>query len=169
MKRITISVSDEFAVELAAFMESDHYENRSEAIRDLARLSLEQARIDHSVAGDCVAILSYVFSRHTRELPKRLTNAHHERHNLQVATMRVPLDHENCLEVAVLRGTAAAVTVFAKTVIAERGVTQGRVSLIPVAIDMAAHHHGSSCTDTLTCIRRTNRTHRLGPCQGGDK
>ncbi|HEY1783614.1 MAG TPA: ribbon-helix-helix protein, CopG family [Roseiarcus sp.] len=46
MERITISVSDEFAAELAAFMERERYDNRSEAVRDLARLGLNRARID---------------------------------------------------------------------------------------------------------------------------
>ena len=77
MERITISVSEDFAAELAAFMERNGYENRSEAVRDLARLGLNQAQNDSALGSDCVATLSYVFSHHTRELPKRLTNAHH--------------------------------------------------------------------------------------------
>jgi metal-responsive CopG/Arc/MetJ family transcriptional regulator len=51
MERLTISVSNEFAAELAAFMESYKYENRSEAVRDLARLGLKRARIDHRTRG----------------------------------------------------------------------------------------------------------------------
>jgi CopG family nickel-responsive transcriptional regulator len=142
VERITISVSDEFATELAAFMESERYDNRSEAVRDLARLGLDRARIDRSISGDCVATLSYVFSHHTRELARRLTDAHHEHHGHQVATMHVHLDHDNCLEVAVLRGDAAEVREFAKTIIAERGVTHGQVSFVPVSIDATAHAHG---------------------------
>jgi CopG family transcriptional regulator, nickel-responsive regulator len=142
VERITISVSDQFAAELAAFMESEHYDNRSEAVRDLARLGLKRARADHGIAGDCVATLSYVFDHHTRELPKRLTDAQHAQHDLHVATMHVHLDHDSCLEVAVLRGEAASVREFARTVIAERGVTHGEVSFVPVTIDTGAHHHG---------------------------
>ena len=135
MERITISVSDEFAADLAAFMEGNHYDNRSEAVRDLARMGLTQARSERGIAGDCVATLSYVFSHHTRELSKRLTDANHAHHNLHVATMHVHLDHDNCLEVAVLRGKAATVRDFANAVVAERGVTYGQVSLVPVVID----------------------------------
>jgi CopG family nickel-responsive transcriptional regulator len=141
MERVTISVSDEFAAELAAFMEDYHYDNRSEALRDLARLGLEKARIDHSVEGQCVATLSYVFNHHTRELAKRLTDAHHDHHDLQVATMHVHLDHDNCLEVAVLRGGAAAVRDFSKAVIAERSVKYGQVSFVPVEMENEAHTH----------------------------
>ena len=141
MERITISVSDEFAAELTAFMEREKYGNRSEAVRDLARLGLKQARMSDDNVGQCVATLSYVFNHHARELPKRLTDAHHAHHDLQVAAMHVHLDHEHCLEVAVLRGDAAHVRNFARGVIAERGVMHGEVSIVPASIDHATHHH----------------------------
>ncbi|HLH97358.1 MAG TPA: nickel-responsive transcriptional regulator NikR [Xanthobacteraceae bacterium] len=143
MERVTISVSEEFAAELAAFMRRNGYENRSEAVRDLARLGLNQARNEEALGSDCVATFSYVFGHDTRELAKRLTNTHHAHHDFQIATLHVHLDHDSCLEVAVLRGKVAAVKDFANSVIAERGVTYGTVSLIPVAVDTAAHAHGS--------------------------
>jgi len=141
MERVTISMSDEFAAELAAYVKSYSYENRSEAVRDLARLGLERARIDHGMTGQCVATLTYVFNHHTRELSRRLTDTHHTHHDLQVATMHVHLDHENCLEVAVLRGEASAVREFSKVVIAERGVKYGQVSVVPVSIQAESHSH----------------------------
>jgi CopG family nickel-responsive transcriptional regulator len=141
MERVTISMSDEFAAELAAFVKGHSYENRSEAVRDLARLGLERARIDDGATGQCVATLTYVFNHHTRELSRRLTDAHHLHHDLQVATMHIHLDHENCLEVAVLHGEASVVREFSKAVIAERGVKYGQVSFVPVAIEAEAHSH----------------------------
>ena len=144
MERVTISMSDEFAAELADFMAANHYDNRSEAVRDLARRGLRQAQLIDSAAGECIATLSYVFNHHTRELAKRLTDTHHAHHELQVATMHVHLDHENCLELAVLRGNASVVREFSKAVIAERGVTHGQVSFIPVMTETEGHrhHHG---------------------------
>jgi len=147
MERVTISMSDEFAAELADFVQGYRYDNRSEAVRDLARLGLERARIDHSMTGQCVATLSYVFNHHTRDLSKRLTDAHHDRHQLHIATMHVHLDHENCLEIAVLRGDAAAVREFSKSVIAERGVTHGQVSFVPITISDEEHAHGDAGRD----------------------
>ena len=52
MERVTISMSDEFAAEIGAFMKGYSYDNRSEAVRDLARLGLKGAQIDHGMAGD---------------------------------------------------------------------------------------------------------------------
>jgi CopG family nickel-responsive transcriptional regulator len=141
MERVTISMPDDFATELAEFMSDNHYENRSEAVRDLARLGLKQSRIDRGVAGPCIATLSYIYDHHTRELPKRLTDAHHAHHGLQVATMHVHLDADSCLEVAVLRGDACAIRDFSKTVIAERGVTYGQVSFAPMATPAETHDH----------------------------
>jgi CopG family nickel-responsive transcriptional regulator len=142
MERVTISMSDEFAAELAAFAKSYSYENRSEAIRDLARLGLKQSRIDHTMTGQCVATLAYVFNHHTRELSRRLTETHHAHHDVQVATLHIHLDHDNCLEVAVLRGDASVVREFSKAVIAERGVKYGQVNFVPVSIDAETHAHG---------------------------
>ena len=141
MERVTISMSDEFAAELAAFVETHRYENRSEALRDLARLGFERARIDNNLNGTCFATLSYLYNHQTRDLAKRLTDTHHAHHELHVATMHVHLDHASCLEVAVLRGDAAAVRDFSKAVIAERGVTHGHVSLVPVVLQTEAHAH----------------------------
>jgi CopG family nickel-responsive transcriptional regulator len=55
--------------------------------------------------------------------------------------MHVHLDHDNCLEVAVLRGAAAAVREFSKAVIAERNVKYGQVSFVPVEMENEAHAH----------------------------
>jgi CopG family nickel-responsive transcriptional regulator len=62
MERLTISVSEEFAEELAALMQNQCYDNRSEAVRDLARIRPKQATIQGNMAGECVATLSYVYN-----------------------------------------------------------------------------------------------------------
>ena len=129
MERLTISMSDEFASELALFMATNHYDNRSEAVRDLARRGLRQARLHDGVTGECVATLSYVFDHHTRELAKRLTDTHHAHHELQVATMHVHLDHDNCLEVLVVKGKAGAVKKIADALISTKGVKHGRLTI----------------------------------------
>lgn len=146
MERITISVSDDFTEELTHFMAANGYENRSEAIRDLARAGLEKAQARGGGSGQCLATLTYVFNHHTRKLSRRLTEAHHGRHDLEVATLHVHLDHDNCLEVAVLRGEVEEVRTFANALIAERGVLHGHISFVPVEVNAAdhAHDHGGS-------------------------
>jgi CopG family nickel-responsive transcriptional regulator len=141
MQRVTMSMSDEFAGELDVFMRENGYENRSEALRDLARGGLDRARTEHSESGQCLAALVYIFDHGTREIPKRLAESYHTHHELSVATMHVHLDHDNCLEVAVLRGQTHAVKEFSQNVMAQRGVRHGRVTYVPVDVIDAEHKH----------------------------
>jgi CopG family nickel-responsive transcriptional regulator len=141
MQRVTITVDDDLATELDQFMAARGYANRSEAIRDLVRGSIQHAAIEAATGKDCVATLSYVFDHDVRDLPKRLTREFHDHHDLAQATLHVHLDHQSCLEVTVLRGHASEVKAFADHVIAERGVRHGHVAFIPFT--PAGHHaHG---------------------------
>jgi CopG family nickel-responsive transcriptional regulator len=144
MQRVTISMADEFADELDTFMRENGYENRSEALRDLARAGLDRARSENAVTGQCLAALIYVYDHSVREIPKRLTQTYHDHHDLSVAMLHVHLDHDNCLEVGVLRGDSMAVKKFARGVIAERGVQHGQIAFIPVDIEEARHPHNGS-------------------------
>jgi len=141
MQRFTMTMSDEFADELGAFMAANGYANRSEAMRDLARIGLDQAKTEMPSSAQSLATLVYVFDHETREIPKRLAQAYHGHHDLSVATLHVHLDHDNCLEVAVLRGRTDSVRQFAQGVIAERGVRHGRVTFVPVDVVEAKHSH----------------------------
>jgi len=141
MQRFTMTMSDQFAEELAVFMAANGYENRSEAMRDLARAGLDQSKTEGSPSGQCLATLVYIFDHATREIPKRLAQTYHGHHELSVATLHVHLDHDNCLEVAVLRGDTNAVKDFSQSVIAERGVRHGRVTFVPVDVIDAEHSH----------------------------
>lgn len=143
MERITISLDAELAAEFDRLIAERGYQNRSEAVRDVLRAHLENARRQRGEATHCVANLSYVYNHHERDLAERLTALQHGQHDLTVATMHAHLDHENCLESVVLRGPTASVRRFADALIAERGVRHGQLNLIDVEVDSgAAHGHG---------------------------
>jgi CopG family transcriptional regulator, nickel-responsive regulator len=143
MQRVTITVDDELLSALDRIIATRGYQNRSEAIRDLARAGIAQATEETTAGRECVAALVYVFDHEGRELAKRVTRSFHDRHDLSLATVHVHLDHESCLEVAVLRGSTREVQHFADHVISERGVRHGRVVTIPVQFEHQKHAHGS--------------------------
>jgi CopG family nickel-responsive transcriptional regulator len=142
MQRITITIDDALVDELDRLIKARGHQNRSEAVRDLVRAGLVATKSVASKSGECVASLAYVFDRKTRDLPKRLTNAFQDHHDLAVATMRVALDHDSCIEVSVLRGPTKRVEEFAENVIAQRGVRHGRFAVIPADIETGRHAHG---------------------------
>jgi CopG family transcriptional regulator, nickel-responsive regulator len=110
----------------------------------VAAIPPQSRRLESGDAGECIATLTYIYNHHTRELSKRLTGAHHNRHDLHVATMHVHLEHDTCLEVAVLRGEAAAVRQFAQSLFAERGVKHGQVNFVPAGFETQTHTHGDT-------------------------
>jgi len=143
MERITISLDADLAAEFDRLIAERGYRNRSEAMRDVLRAHIEQARQQRGEATHCVASLSYVYNHHERDLAERLTALQHGRHDLTVATLHAHLDHENCLESVILRGPTAAVRDFSDALIAERGVRHGQLNLIDVELDSGrGHHHG---------------------------
>jgi len=141
MQRITVTLDDALVAALDRVVATRGYQNRSEAIRDLARAGISQA-LDGE-AGDSIGALVYVYNHETREMAKRLARAFHEHHDLSLASMHVHLDHANCLEVTLLRGKTRAVRRLADHVIAERGVRHGRLVLVPVAAARERHAHGA--------------------------
>jgi CopG family transcriptional regulator, nickel-responsive regulator len=143
MQRVTITIDDELDAELSRYMRARGYDNRSEALRDLARSGLQQAALEVAGTRPCVAALIYVYDHEARDLPKRLTRDFHDRHDLAQATLHMHLDHDNCMEVTVLKGRGAEVQEFANHIIAERGVRHGHVVYLP-AEGMHDHGHGAS-------------------------
>jgi len=142
MQRITITIDDELMDDLDRIIAARGYQNRSEAIRDMARAGIQQAA-QHAVdSGDCVAAVVYVYDHAARELAARLVRTFHDRHDLSQATLHLHLDHDSCMEVTVLRGPAREVQHCADRVIAERGVRHGRVVVIPVELREEVHGHG---------------------------
>ena len=122
-------------------MRSRGYTNRSEAVRDMIRKLLETEHLNSDSNGDCVASLSYIYNHHESDLANRITSTHHDHHNLTLSSVHVHMDHFNCLEVAILRGTIQNVTNFANQIIATRGVRHGKLFMVPVEIREEQHMH----------------------------
>ncbi len=145
MERFTVSLDGDLLAEFDRYIEGKGYENRSEAVRDILRERLRAEQLAPKAAvGDCVACLSYVYNHHERELPKRVMDAQHASHDLVRSTMHVHLDHDYCMEIAVLQGPTQAVHRFADALMAETGVMHGKLSAIPVDMHVAGgqgHKH----------------------------
>lgn len=149
MQRITISVEDSLAEDFERLLKEKHYKNRSEAFRDLVRHELAQRTIESS-SGDAVALVSYVYNHHSRQLSERMIEHQHTNGDMVVSALHVHVDPENCLEAVVLRGKTTQVRDFANSLIAETGVEHGQIHLIPRQADNEtaekSHHHSKTHT-----------------------
>jgi len=130
MHRVTITLDDDLMEKLDAIIAARGYQNRSEAIRDLARIGIQQTSAEASGA-HCVGAMVYTYDHAKRDLPRKLTESFHHHHELSRATMHVHLDHDQCLEVTILDGKASELQHFADHIFSERGVRYGRLVTIP--------------------------------------
>lgn len=142
MQRVTLTIDDALLAAIDAHGERHGYQNRSESVRDLLRAALggEGAPAAPVEAGHCHATLSYLYDHEKRELARRLTQVQHGHHDLAVASLHVHLDHDTCLEVAVLRGPTADVKALADSVTTQRGVRYGHLHILPEGEEKPAKH-----------------------------
>jgi CopG family nickel-responsive transcriptional regulator len=125
--RFGVSLPQVLIRQFDALITGKKYPNRSEAIRDLIRNAL----VEEAVAGDepMVGVLSLIYDHHKRELQDKLTELQHDHVEAIVSAMHVHLDHENCLEVVIIRGKAARIKQLADQMIATKGIKHGNLYL----------------------------------------
>lgn len=111
------------------------YTNRSEAFRDLIRNELVEQRWDRPNE-PVVGTVTLVYDHHVRLLNEKLTDMQHEHHQHILSTLHVHLDHDNCLEVLVVKGKAGLVKKIADALISTKGVKHGRLTITTTGVDV---------------------------------
>lgn len=125
LTRFGVSIDSDLLKKFDRLIADSGWGNRSEALRDLIRDRLveEQWSSDDEVVGT----VTMVYDHHVRELAERLTAVQHDHHNLVMSAIHVHLDHDNCLEVIIVKGTASEVRNLARHLIGARGVKHGEL------------------------------------------
>ncbi|MDF1553598.1 MAG: nickel-responsive transcriptional regulator NikR [Deferrisomatales bacterium] len=128
LTRFGISMGSALLGQFDQLIERKGYVNRSEAIRDLVRAALVE---DQWERGDeeTVGTVTIVYDHHTRDLAEKLTEHQHSHHDAIISALHVHLDHDHCLEVAVVRGSAEQVRRLADELIGTKGVKHGKLAM----------------------------------------
>ncbi|TFB08980.1 nickel-responsive transcriptional regulator NikR [Candidatus Atribacteria bacterium MT.SAG.1] len=125
--RFGVSLEKELLDKFDILIKEKKYPNRSEAIRDLIRENLVKREW---VEGKEVAgAITLVFNHHRRELMNTLTDIQHDFHQLIISGQHIHLDHDNCLEIIVVRGKPIEVKELADKLRATKGVKYGSLSI----------------------------------------
>jgi len=125
--RFGVSLEKELLDKFDRLTKEKKYPNRSEAIRDLIRENLVKREW---VEGKEVAgVITLVFDHHKRELVNTLTDVQHDFHILIISSQHIHLDHDNCLEIIVVRGKPTEVRELADKLRATKGVKYGSLSI----------------------------------------
>jgi len=127
LKRFSISLDEKLLEQFDNYIRPRGYSNRSEAVRDLIRKVLvnEEWAQDSEVVG----VVSIVYNHHQPQLQEKMTEIQHAYHHAITSSTHVHMDHDNCLEVTIVKGRASQVQALAEQMISLRGVKDGNLSM----------------------------------------
>lgn len=126
--RFGVSLDSDLLEKFDKLCDEKSYQTRSEAIRDLIRNMLVEKEWDEA-DGQMAGTLSLVYDHHQSGLSQRLTELQHDSHTLIMSTLHVHLDHDNCLEVIILKGDGKEIKELAHRLISTKGVKHGKLGL----------------------------------------
>ncbi|WP_027186029.1 nickel-responsive transcriptional regulator NikR [Desulfovibrio inopinatus] len=133
--RFGVSLNSELLEKFDKLCEDKSYQTRSEAIRDLIRgvlVQREWEETDKEIAG----VLSLVYDHHVSDLAQRLVEIQHDHHDIILTSMHIHLDHDNCLEVLILKGPGESMQKLSQKLISTRGVKYGKLTLATTGQDL---------------------------------
>ena len=128
LSRIGVAIDADLLRKFDALIAKRGYTNRSEAFLDMIRDELVEKAWE-SPDSPVIGTVTLVYDHHVRLLSEKLTSLQHDFHHHILSTMHVHLDHDNCLEVLVVKGKAAAVRKLAGALLSTKGVKHGRLTM----------------------------------------
>lgn len=124
--RFSVSIEQELLDRFLRIAKKRGWGNRSEALRNLIRDAM--VREEWEADAEIVGTITLVYDHHKRELSDKLTSIQHDHHDAVLSATHIHLDHDNCLEMIAVRGTATQVQKIADALIDTKGVKHGKLS-----------------------------------------
>jgi CopG family transcriptional regulator, nickel-responsive regulator len=135
LARIGIAITEDLLAEFDQLIAKRGYTNRSEAVRDLVRNELVN-EISGSPNAEIYGTITLIYDHHARLLLDKLNDLQHRHFAAIMSSVHVHLDHDNCLEVILVRGKSSLVQNLANSLIATKGVKHGRFTLTASGRDL---------------------------------
>ena len=132
LTRTTLAIDSDMLDKFDAWMGRHGYGNRSQAVRDLMKAALVQDEWADPMS-EVVGALSIVYD-HSHALAQELTDMQHEDFHAVLCSQHVHLDHDRCLEVILMRGTAGQLRRISDAIVATKGVIAGKLTLMSLTV-----------------------------------
>lgn len=126
--RFGVSLESELLKKFDSLIKSKGYSNRSEAFRDLIRQDLVDKEWD-SANGEVAGTITLIYDHHQRELVGKLMDLQHDFGKIIISSQHVHLDHNNCLEVIVVKGSPKDAQRLADSLKSVKGVKHVTLSM----------------------------------------
>ena len=135
VSRFSVSLPPRLLGQLDGMTKEKGYENRSQAIADMIRAQLVEHR-QKSGTAEIAGTITLVYDHHKQHVQATLTDIQHDHHNVIISTLHVHLDHDNCLEVLVVRGRADVIRKIADELTTAKGVKHGKLTVTTTGHDL---------------------------------
>jgi CopG family nickel-responsive transcriptional regulator len=129
MEKITrfgVSIEPDLLKKFDKIIKMEGYTNRSEAIRDLVRKNLIKEENKNPNA-ESIGTLTMIYDHHTGNLTNKLLDLQHDHTKEILSTIHIHIDHNNCLEVLVLKGKTGKIQKFADNIKSLKGIKHGEL------------------------------------------
>lgn len=133
--RFGVSLEKDIFSRLEEFIKQQGFESRSGAIAHLIRHVINEQKVKEEDAFVCSTIF-IVYDHHKRELVKQILDVQHDYHSIIISNVHIHLDHDNCLELIILKGQYAVVYELFREINGIRGLKLASLSpVIPITIE----------------------------------
>jgi len=132
IERVGVSLDKALLGQFDALIAGQGYANRSEAVRDLIRDRLSQEQLNDPAA-DAVAGIFLVYDHHSTALTNKLPHLQHDHVLNIVASTHIHLDHNNCLEIIIVKGKVQKIQMLADKMGSLKGVKLSKTNMISIA------------------------------------
>ncbi len=105
------------------------YSSRSEGIRDAIRSYIVDYEWMSREEGEKVGVITLIYDHHKRGLGNTLTDLQHKFLKLIESSLHVHIDHENCMEVVLVKGDAKDVKILVEKIMALKGVKHVKLTI----------------------------------------
>ena len=129
MEKITrfgVSIEPDLLKKFDKIIKKKGYANRSEAIRDIIRKNLITEKTEDPNT-EAIGTLTMIYDHHAGNLTNRLLDLQHHHHKEILTTTHIHVDHDNCLEVLVLKGKTGNIQKLADNIKSLKGIKHGEL------------------------------------------
>lgn len=119
--RFSVSLPASLLKEIDKRVVKKGYASRSELVRDLIRERMVEDKW-RNTRENVVGVLSISYDHHEKNLARKIMEAQHNRFVNVLCSTHVHLDHNNCLETIIIKGTPPEIEKISIQIAGLRGV-----------------------------------------------
>jgi len=125
LARFGVSLDEELLRALDGFVIENSLPNRSQAIRHLVEKNLVEKKwqCNQMVAGAVVL----VYDHHKGDITTKSNDIQHEYFDVILSSQHFHLNHDNCLEIIAVKGTAKRLTELSDKLIGMKNIIHGKL------------------------------------------